>query len=250
LLHNIEYRHVPRGRAPGPCAAPFSGYLRPRSCCWSRHCVTGERRSVSAATPPRAPDRPSLLPLVHRRRISVLELRVGVSAERSLRLAPCHQKFRRALAWPRCGAPATFTPEAKCLAASRLGMPGRVSAAAASSGPEVRAAIRKGPLRAIAYPQDGTEALGQGSLLLVNNQISQASGTVELKATFPNKNGKLWPGEFVQVRLVTSVRRSPRCPTCRFRPLPSPRSCPGPTRRPWRRRWQHRWRNSSGKSLT
>jgi membrane fusion protein, multidrug efflux system len=74
--------------------------------------------------------------------------------------------------------------------------------------PEVQVAIRKGPLRAIAYPQDGTDALGQGSLLLVNNQISQASGTVELKATFQNKNGKLWPGEFVQVRLVTSVQPS------------------------------------------
>lgn len=74
--------------------------------------------------------------------------------------------------------------------------------------PEVQAAIRKGPLRAIAYPQDGTDALGQGSLLLVNNQISQASGTVELKATFPNKNGELWPGEFVQVRLVTGVQPS------------------------------------------
>jgi hypothetical protein len=38
--------------------------------------VTGERRSVSAATPPRVPDRPSPLPLVHRHHISVLELRV------------------------------------------------------------------------------------------------------------------------------------------------------------------------------
>lgn len=74
--------------------------------------------------------------------------------------------------------------------------------------PEVQAAIRKGPLRAIAYPQDGTDALGHGSLLLVNNQISQASGTVELKAIFPNKNAKLWPGEFVQVRLVTGVQPS------------------------------------------
>jgi multidrug efflux system membrane fusion protein len=72
--------------------------------------------------------------------------------------------------------------------------------------PEVQAAIRKGPLRAIAYLQDGTDTLGEGTLLLVNNQISQASGTVELKATFPNKTGKLWPGEFVQVRLITGVQ--------------------------------------------
>jgi multidrug efflux system membrane fusion protein len=74
--------------------------------------------------------------------------------------------------------------------------------------PKVQAAIRKGPLRTVAYPQDGTDALGEGTLLLVNNQISQASGTVELKATFPNQNGTLWPGEFVQVRLITGVQAS------------------------------------------
>jgi multidrug efflux system membrane fusion protein len=74
--------------------------------------------------------------------------------------------------------------------------------------PEVQAAMNRGPLRAIAYPQDGSAALSEGSLLLVNNQISQASGTVELKAIFPNKNGKLWPGEFVQVRLVTAIQSS------------------------------------------
>jgi multidrug efflux system membrane fusion protein len=74
--------------------------------------------------------------------------------------------------------------------------------------PEVQAAMQKSRLRAIAYPQDGTDALDEGSLLLVNNQISQASGTVQLKATFPNKNGKLWPGEFVEVRLITAVQAS------------------------------------------
>lgn len=72
--------------------------------------------------------------------------------------------------------------------------------------PEIQSAMQKGPLHAIAYPQDGTDALGEGSLLLVNNQINQASGTVELKATFKNADGKLWPGEFVQVRLVTRVQ--------------------------------------------
>jgi len=74
--------------------------------------------------------------------------------------------------------------------------------------PDVQAAMKKGPLQAIAYPQDGTEALDKGSLLLVNNQISPSSGTLELKATFPNGAGKLWPGEFVQVRLITGVEHS------------------------------------------
>jgi multidrug efflux system membrane fusion protein len=72
--------------------------------------------------------------------------------------------------------------------------------------PEVQAAMQQAPLRAIAYPQDGATSVGEGSLLLVDNQISQASGTVRLKATFLNKNGKLWPGEFLQVRLIIGVR--------------------------------------------
>lgn len=74
--------------------------------------------------------------------------------------------------------------------------------------PDVQAAMNKGPLRAVAYAQNGMDALDDGSLLLVNNQISQSSGTIELKATFPNTNGKLWPGEFVQVRLITGVQDS------------------------------------------
>jgi multidrug efflux system membrane fusion protein len=74
--------------------------------------------------------------------------------------------------------------------------------------PEVQAAMQKGSLHTIAYSQTGKDQLGEGSLLLVNNQISQASGTVELKATFPNEDRKLWPGEFVQVRLITGVQPS------------------------------------------
>lgn len=72
--------------------------------------------------------------------------------------------------------------------------------------PSVQSAMQKGSLRTIAYPQDGTKALGEGSLLLVNNQINPTSGTIELKATFPNPTKMLWPGEFVEVRLVTAVK--------------------------------------------
>lgn len=72
--------------------------------------------------------------------------------------------------------------------------------------PDVQAAMRRGVPRATVYPQDGSKALDEGSLLLVNNQISPSSGTVELKATFPNAEKALWPGEFVEVRLVTAVR--------------------------------------------
>ena len=66
--------------------------------------------------------------------------------------------------------------------------------------------MAKGPLAVIVYSQDGSRELGTGTLLLVNNMISQSSGTVELKATFPNESRALWPGEFVSVRLVIDTR--------------------------------------------
>ena len=54
--------------------------------------------------------------------------------------------------------------------------------------PTVRKAMKDGVLTAVAYSQDDTTKLDEGSLLLVNNTVMQSSGTVQLKATFPNKN--------------------------------------------------------------
>jgi multidrug efflux system membrane fusion protein len=65
----------------------------------------------------------------------------------------------------------------------------------------------KGTLTAIAYAEDDRTRLGNGTLLLVDNTISQSSGTVQLKATFPNPDRALWPGAFVNVRLVVGVRK-------------------------------------------
>jgi multidrug efflux system membrane fusion protein len=73
--------------------------------------------------------------------------------------------------------------------------------------PTVQAALAKHPLKAIAYSQDGTKQLDEGTLLLVDNVVSQSSGTVQLKATFPNAQKALWPGDFVNVRLVTDISR-------------------------------------------
>jgi multidrug efflux system membrane fusion protein len=72
--------------------------------------------------------------------------------------------------------------------------------------PQVQSAMAKGTLKTLAYDQDDHTLLGEGSLLLVNNTISQSSGTAELKATFPNGNRALWPGEFVNVRLTVADR--------------------------------------------
>lgn len=71
--------------------------------------------------------------------------------------------------------------------------------------PTVQEALSHGPLQAVALSQDGKKELDTGHLLLVDNQASPSSGTVRLKALFPNQQRQLWPGTFVNVRLITSV---------------------------------------------
>ena len=64
----------------------------------------------------------------------------------------------------------------------------------------------KGPLTVLAYSQDDTIQLDQGTLALVNNQILQTTGSIQLKANFPNKRHRLWPGELVNARLLLDTR--------------------------------------------
>ncbi len=61
----------------------------------------------------------------------------------------------------------------------------------------------------MAYEQ-GSDAgrgkpLDEGTLTVLDNQIDPTTGTIKLKATFPNKAGTLWPGGFVRVRLRVDV---------------------------------------------
>lgn len=63
------------------------------------------------------------------------------------------------------------------------------------------------PLTVVAYPRSGDQALGQGRLILLNNQIDTSSGTVQLKASFSNPQHQLWPGQYVNARLVLGQRR-------------------------------------------
>ncbi|HZW72553.1 MAG TPA: efflux RND transporter periplasmic adaptor subunit [Caldimonas sp.] len=58
------------------------------------------------------------------------------------------------------------------------------------------------PLQVIAFPRTGNTALGSGRLTLLNNQIDTATGTVQLKGSFANAGHVLWPGQYVNVRLV------------------------------------------------
>jgi membrane fusion protein, multidrug efflux system len=69
----------------------------------------------------------------------------------------------------------------------------------------VQAAQARGPVQATVYDQSGAKELDVGTLLSINNQAVTTSGTIQLKAIFPNAHRQLWPGTFVNVDLTTSV---------------------------------------------
>src|SRR5256714_6275968 len=66
----------------------------------------------------------------------------------------------------------------------------------------------KTPLAVLAYSQDNTIKLDQAELGLVNNEILQTTGSIQLKANFDNKANKLWPGELVNARLLVDTRHN------------------------------------------
>ena len=72
---------------------------------------------------------------------------------------------------------------------------------------EVRRYQQAAPLDVIALAGNGQTELAHGKLSLIDNAIDQATGTIRLKATFTNADERLWPGEFVNVRVVLRVRR-------------------------------------------
>ena len=57
-----------------------------------------------------------------------------------------------------------------------------------------------------AFAREDNTLLGTGKLMLINNQIDTATGTVQLKAQFPNGAHKLWPGQYVNVHLTMGTR--------------------------------------------
>jgi multidrug efflux system membrane fusion protein len=71
---------------------------------------------------------------------------------------------------------------------------------------QIQQQMLKGRLGVRAYSQDDKVELDQGTLLLVDNQIVQTTGTIRLRATFPNEKRQLWPGELVNARLLVDTR--------------------------------------------
>ena len=73
---------------------------------------------------------------------------------------------------------------------------------------DVRDRQLKAPLLVKAYAGDDTRELSTGRLTLIDNSIDQLTGTIRLKAQFANEDERLWPGQFVNVRVVLDTRRA------------------------------------------
>jgi multidrug efflux system membrane fusion protein len=72
-------------------------------------------------------------------------------------------------------------------------------------------AVRRGAagnLKVLAYPKGQTNNPAEGKLTFIDNGVDMQTGTVKLKATFANKDRRLWPGEYVDVVLNLSTRKN------------------------------------------
>jgi multidrug efflux system membrane fusion protein len=72
---------------------------------------------------------------------------------------------------------------------------------------QVSGALASGKVQVVALSRDDKTELDRGTLALVDNQIDPTSGTAKLKATFPNANRRLWPGEFVNARVLVRTEQ-------------------------------------------
>jgi multidrug efflux system membrane fusion protein len=69
-------------------------------------------------------------------------------------------------------------------------------------------ALAAGPVQVTTVSRDGKTVLDQGTLSLIDNEIDQTTGTAKLKATFSNKRNTLWPGQYVNARVLARTERN------------------------------------------
>lgn len=72
--------------------------------------------------------------------------------------------------------------------------------------PAMSAALEKGSVTVAALSRDGKTELDHGTVTLIDNQIDPTTGTVRVKAVFPNTHSSLWPGEFINARALLQTR--------------------------------------------
>jgi multidrug efflux system membrane fusion protein len=73
---------------------------------------------------------------------------------------------------------------------------------------DLRDAMARGPVEVTAFDQNNRRQLSTGTLLLIDNIIDQATATLRLKAMFANTDERLWPGEFVNARVLLEIRKN------------------------------------------
>ncbi len=72
--------------------------------------------------------------------------------------------------------------------------------------PEVRAAMYRAPPTVRVRPEGDTETPAEGTLVFVDSAVDTTTGTILLKARFSNGEFRLWPGQYVQVRMAPRVQ--------------------------------------------
>jgi membrane fusion protein, multidrug efflux system len=68
-------------------------------------------------------------------------------------------------------------------------------------------ALSAGQVTVAAMSRDGSTELDRGTVALVDNQIDQSTGTIRLKAVFPNTQSKLWPGQYIEARVLVRTEK-------------------------------------------
>jgi multidrug efflux system membrane fusion protein len=71
----------------------------------------------------------------------------------------------------------------------------------------VSRALAAGAVQVTTLSRDGSTELDQGTLALIDNEIDQATGSAKLKATFSNAHNTLWPGQYVNARVLVRTAR-------------------------------------------
>jgi multidrug efflux system membrane fusion protein len=72
--------------------------------------------------------------------------------------------------------------------------------------PDITAAMARGKPPVIAWSADDKVKLAEGELLTIDNAIDATTGTIKIKASFANADNKLWPGQFVNARILIDKR--------------------------------------------
>ena len=72
----------------------------------------------------------------------------------------------------------------------------------------IQSSMASGLVRLFAMNRDGDRPLAEGTLAVLDNEIDQVTGTLRFKGTFPNDDNALWPGLFVNIRLLAHTERN------------------------------------------